>query len=519
MNNDNNSDPFEENTPIDSTPEFNNSGLNPIEDDNKSRPLTWILLSIVLLGCGAIFVLAFLFFQPNATKSLVERYFPSPTATITPTATPNLTATADMFQATAISAREQWPLGLKETFDNNTYHWYVGTDDNSYDKVTYAVQNGKYRWNVTAHKGFVQWIRLSDDPLTDFYLTVDAQETSNPALGEYGIIFREDKYGDHYYFAVTQGGQFYVSLYNKEKWTNLIASNYSEFIQQNESNQLTIWSKGSHFLFFINGHYVGEATDDQIPEGKLGIAVGLDSANTQSIFEFDNVELRSPAPPATATPTPNLTATQQVIIESTNTAEAFQATVTSAESKWKTVFADNFDSKPKNWDEISSDIDNAKSIIEVIDGKYSWDIESHQPVTNWAIAPTRSLKDFVLNVDARQISGPSTADYGVIFREDSSFHTYYFGINNNGEYVLQLYNTDWIDLINYTKSELIHPGEVNHITIVAEGSEFTFFINGQYLTQVSDQRLEKGQAGLTATLQRSNEHAVFEFDNFELRAP
>src|SRR5258706_1435026 len=518
MNNDDIPNPFDEDAPIDSTPTFSNTSLNPVYDDNSGRSLVWLVLGVAAIGCRILFAATFFFFQPDA-KSLVGQYFPSPTATITPTPTPNLTATASMLQSTVVSAQDQWAVNLKETFDNNDSHWYVGTDDNQYDKVPYAVKDGKYHWETAAHKCFIQWIRLSEKFYTDFYISAETHEINNTPIGDSGIIFREDKNGNHYYFAVKPSGSFFVSIYYNEKWTDLISSNYSEFIQQKEPNQLTVWAKGSHFIFFINGHYVGETTDDQISTGKIGIAVGLYDASTQSTFEFDNIELRSPAPPATATPTLNLTATQQVLLNSNSTAQAIQSTATSIASTWRIILADSFDSNKKGWGTIASEDARAKTIIKIANGKYVWDIATHDLNITWEKASQKSLVNFALSVDVKQISGPDTAESGVTFREDPYFNYYSFGINNKGEYFLQRYYSGWVTLIDYTKSDLIHPGEVNRITVIAEGSHFTFLINSQYLTEFTDDRIKAGQAGLTTNLHDANQHAVFEFDNFELRAP
>jgi len=51
---------------------------------------------------------------------------------------------------------------------------------------------------------------------------------------------------------------------------------------------------GSHFTFYINDQYVGEADDDQLSTGTIALAVGLDNAEDQAVFEFDNLELRAP---------------------------------------------------------------------------------------------------------------------------------------------------------------------------------------------------------------------------------
>jgi len=213
-----------------------------------------------------------------------------------------------------------------------------------------------------------------------------------------------------------------------------------------------------------------------------------------------------------------MTATQQAL-DITKTAQAFQSKATSAASEWEIALEDNFDSNNNNWGTGSSDTEWAKSIITVADGKYSWDITTYKLEITWETANTQSLGDFALNVDAKQIGGPTTGEYGLTFREDADFNSYYFGITNKGEYFLYLYNDEWITLIDYTKSKLILPNEYNRLTVIAEGSHFTFYINGQYVAEYTDELIKKGRVGLFSLLYDPDQQAVFEFDNFELRAP
>lgn len=220
----------------------------------------------------------------------------------------------------------------------------------------------------------------------------------------------------------------------------------------------------------------------------------------------------SPKPPI------NLTATQQVL-NATNTAQAFQSKATSVASELKVVLKDNFDSNKNRWDTGTSSDDRSKSIITMADGKYNWDISTYDFDINWEISNAKPVGDFITSVEAKQISGPETAEYGLLFRLNSDYYSYYFGINNKGEYFLDLYYDNWSTLIGRTKSKLIHPNEANRLTVLAEGSHFIFFINDQFVAEYTDDRIKNGRMGLFSILDQSEQQAVFEFDNFELRAP
>ncbi|MBK9927656.1 MAG: hypothetical protein IPP66_20490 [Anaerolineales bacterium] len=226
-----------------------------------------------------------------------------------------------------------------------------------------------------------------------------------------------------------------------------------------------------------------------------------------------------PTPTNTPTPTPNMTATA-IAIQATDTALAYQATAENAATKWKVIRTDTFDSNKNDWlVESNSEDEYSTTSYEVVDGKYRWDTTAHQSYIGWVRAGRKVLKDFYLSVDIQAMEAPETADYGVVFREDEDSNFYYFGINEQGEYALYVYFKEWSTLIDWTKTDLVKLGKANRITVIGEGSHFTFFINNQYLTEFTDDTLTKGSTALAVELTDTDDHALIEFDNFDLRAP
>jgi hypothetical protein len=196
-----------------------------------------------------------------------------------------------------------------------------------------------------------------------------------------------------------------------------------------------------------------------------------------------------------------------------------ETTAESALTNWKVIRTDTFDSNKNNWLVEESEDEYAITNYEIVDGKYRWDSTAHKSFIGWVRADRKALTDFYLSVDIQQVEGPDTADYGVILREDDNSNFYYFGISDNGQYVLYLFFEEWDTLINWTETDLIKPGEINRLTVVGEGSHFTFFINDHYLTEITDDTIPSGSTALVIEMADENDHAIFEFDNFELRAP
>jgi len=292
---------------------------NPFDEDEKSgrQPIAWAILGLTVMCCGLGIVAAFIWFKPDV-GSLVNEYFPSPTAsrtstpsltptltltpTRTPTPTPNATATAKAVQATdtaiaqqstAEYARTNWMVVLTDTFDSNSNNWLVEENDDEYALTNYEIVDGKYRWDATAHKSFIGWVRNDRQPFTDFYLSVDVQQMEGPNNVDYGVIFREDPDSNFYYFGINDQGEYTLLMLNEE-WNTLRNWTRTSFIEAGGVNRITVIGEGSHFSFFINGQFLMEITDDTLPSGSAALAIELLDADDHAVIEFDNLEIREP---------------------------------------------------------------------------------------------------------------------------------------------------------------------------------------------------------------------------------
>lgn len=189
--------------------------------------------------------------------------------------------------------------------------------------------------------------------------------------------------------------------------------------------------------------------------------------------------------------------------------------------RWPLVLQDTF-SEPKNDWEVGDDIEGeyATGRLSVRNGKYRWEVTAMQAVVWWSLALKDTFTtDFYAVVEARHVSGASEADCGLIFRNDGDNY-YYLQVNDTGHYAAYLYHAgEWTELIALTETGAIRPGRVNKIAVVGEGKHFTFFINGKWVGEVRDATLRAGSVGVAVEIHDAGKSAVFEFDNFEWRAP
>ena len=77
----------------------------------------------------------------------------------------------------------------------------------------------------------------------------------------------------------------------------------------------------------------------------------------------------------------------------------------------------------------------------------------------------------------------------------------------------------WKTQIKRTEASAIRPGEVNRLTVISEGSHYTFLVNDEVVGEADYSGLASGRVGLAIELSEAGDSAVYEFDNFELRAP
>lgn len=165
-----------------------------------------------------------------------------------------------------------------------------------------------------------------------------------------------------------------------------------------------------------------------------------------------------------------------------------------------------------NW-QFSSD---AAAKLTIADGELRIHIRQPGQVA-WAAA-SRTYRDFRLTVNATQVAGPDDNEYGILVRMDKNKSFYAFSISGDGYVRAARYaNNAWTLLgSDWTPSAAIHQGAAtNALTLEAEGTTFTFFVNGTQVLQVEDATTLKGDLGLYAGAFGEG-GVIIAFDNLEV---
>ena len=187
----------------------------------------------------------------------------------------------------------EWPIIFAEAFVTNDLGWPVFEEDADLANLSVKIESGKYQWHAQANEGFIWWAYPDMDPLDDFFAEIEVTQLEGDLNGELGLVFRLTE--DQYYLFELSGSE-YFSLWRSdpEGWSELFDWTASAAVNSTGMNKLGILAQDDQFYLFINDQLVAEVADNQLVTGVVGVAIGLDEADTEGSFEFDNLIIRAP---------------------------------------------------------------------------------------------------------------------------------------------------------------------------------------------------------------------------------
>ncbi|MCJ7622399.1 MAG: DUF1080 domain-containing protein [Anaerolineaceae bacterium] len=189
--------------------------------------------------------------------------------------------------------------------------------------------------------------------------------------------------------------------------------------------------------------------------------------------------------------------------------------------QWQLIFKDQFDSNENDWDLGLREADSSSFQPDIEDGKLYFLSKSKTdiPANDLRAAGNTTYSDFVLSFDVELINGyNSSPAYGVFFRYTGDSNYYGFVIT---EYFYGFFITKgatYRTIIDWKNHSVLKPNDVNHITVVAIGSEFAFIVNEKTLEIIRDNELNTGRAGIYVQTSGPDD-VLIEFDNLKIWVP
>ena len=194
-----------------------------------------------------------------------------------------------------------------------------------------------------------------------------------------------------------------------------------------------------------------------------------------------------------------------------------------SEKDWPVTLCETFADNQNNWLVESQDNSYAKYSIDVVDGAYTLDYTAKafaqfkQTALSWF--PLAQAQDFALSVTTLMDSEFTNNSWGIAFRADENMDSFFlFSIYNDGTYAFEIYeNNNWIPLISQRVYDGILRGQPNKLTILAEGGDFTFYINDVLVNTFSGGLLEGSHIQFLVSA-KEGASAIYNFDDIVMQS-
>lgn len=192
-----------------------------------------------------------------------------------------------------------WHTLVFDTFTSNENAWLVGSRASEYfTTLNQTLADAHYRWEAEVGKPYsISTTWLMGYSVTDFHLGVHCKRIlGNKVDSAWGVIFRAKDSQNYGWFRMTDSGLFSVSAMEKGEWRWIVEWERTDAIKPNGVNHLEVIASKNHFSFLINSQLIGEAEDDSLVEGYVGLAIEGYPTGAKATFDFLDFLLRAPKP-------------------------------------------------------------------------------------------------------------------------------------------------------------------------------------------------------------------------------
>jgi hypothetical protein len=190
---------------------------------------------------------------------------------------------------------------------------------------------------------------------------------------------------------------------------------------------------------------------------------------------------------------------------------------------WPVYICDTFNGTHETFPAENQDNPYARYSAQVTDGQF-YEVDyaakgfaqfQRTTLTWFDIA---NAQDFALSITGKMDSTFKDVSWGIAFRGSAEKESIFLlSIFNDGTYAFEIFENDgWIALISKRGFNGIQLGEDNTLTVIAEGRNFRFLINGQPL-EGFDGGLLDGMEVFLVVSAKEGASAVFSFDNLVMQ--
>jgi S1-C subfamily serine protease len=347
-------------------------------------------------------------------------------------------------------------LIYSDDFSTDSGDWYTGSDEDT----VFGYEDGGYFIQVMGNVfGASSSLALENN---DVIIEVDAREVPGPGVNSFGVLCRYFDEKNFYSFQIGSEGHYVIRKYLNGEGETLVDWTETEAIHRGEAwNQLRAACIGDELSLWVNDVLLVTTTDDDLPIGDVALTVATYDEGDVRVY-FDDLSIFAP-----------------VSVDARETTGTLLVDDFSDESLW-TVEEDPYH---------SLFYDDGEYYIEVLESE-----------TRAGASSRDSWGDVVIDVDARQVSGPDDNQYGLCCRFQDKDNYYEFDISGDGYYaIFLLQGGESKTLARWTATKAINQGQAsNHLSVRCEGDRLAMWINGEFVAEVFDDTFSEGKMSLIA---------------------
>ena len=187
-------------------------------------------------------------------------------------------------------------------------------------------------------------------------------------------------------------------------------------------------------------------------------------------------------------------------------------------STWPLIALYIFEKEDSGWVQGERDIDGRLLLnLEEDNGVYRIQAAAKDDVEFYYAKGVDFPLDIWVSADVLLSDTPPEQDSGLIFRYQDGKNYGGFGITSDAKYTAYFKVGNKYDIpIPDTSSPYIKTDKFNNLSVRIIGDTFSYYINGNQIAELTDERLKGSNAGIAFQLKKG-ENAVIEYDNFEVR--
>ncbi|HEY1016533.1 MAG TPA: hypothetical protein VGE07_27730, partial [Herpetosiphonaceae bacterium] len=190
---------------------------------------------------------------------------------------------------------------------------------------------------------------------------------------------------------------------------------------------------------------------------------------------------------------------------------------------WPVVMAESFRDNRNKWSVMYTDNEYMVGERRVGVGRLHFNITSRQRMvtksTPESLRAQPRAPGFYIEAQMLRVAGTTQVSYGLLFARCNANDYYSFQICDDQRYAMWVFRDNvWTTLIGWTYAPMIRQAKWNKLAALVQGPRITLMINDQYATDLDNDELPGGSAGLVIEYNAEGLHGIVECANFVVRA-